>query len=114
VRTEQISEGQFVSLRGRTWLIEKSPHQHESLGACSLSCVDDDAQGEEIEVLLPTEVAGALLDEEAWSELGTRGGDDARAFAAYLRTIGWRTATAADRDLFQAPFRAGIRLVSTC
>jgi hypothetical protein len=110
MRTDQISEGQFVSLRGRTWLVEKSPQQRAELPACGLSCVDDDAQGEEIEVLLSTEVGGALLDEEAWSQLGARGGDDARAFAAYLRTIGWRTATAADRDLFQAPFRAGIRL----
>lgn len=110
MRTEQIKEGQFVSLRGRTWLVEKSPQPHAPLSACSLSCVDDDAQGEEIEVLPPTEVGGTLLDEEAWSQLGARGGDDARAFAAYLRTIGWRTATAADRDLFQAPFRAGIRL----
>ena len=31
-------------------------------------------------------------------------------FAAFLRTLKWRTATAADRSLFQAPFRAGIRL----
>jgi superfamily II DNA or RNA helicase len=110
MRTEQIKEGQFVSLRGRTWLVEKSPQPNAPLSACSLSCVDDDAQGEEIEVLPPTEVGGTLLDEEEWSQLGARGGDDARAFAAYLRTIGWSTATAADRDLFQAPFRAGIRL----
>ena len=31
---------------------------------------------------------------------------------AYLRSTEWRTATAADRKLFQAPFRAGIRLDS--
>ena len=31
-------------------------------------------------------------------------------FAAYIRALRWNTATAADRDLFQAPFRAGIRL----
>jgi SNF2 family DNA or RNA helicase len=30
--------------------------------------------------------------------------------AAYLRAIRWKSATAADRDLLQAPFRAGIRL----
>jgi hypothetical protein len=30
--------------------------------------------------------------------------------AAYVKAIRWRTATAADRDLLQAPFRAGIRL----
>ncbi len=42
-----------------------------------------------------------------WPAKGT---DDPEAFGAYLRTVGWNTATAADRDLFQAPFRAGIRL----
>jgi ERCC4-related helicase len=31
-------------------------------------------------------------------------------FAAHLRAVTWRSATAADRNLFQAPFRAGIRL----
>ena len=36
------------------------------------------------------------------------GTDDPSVFSAYLRTLRWNTATAADRDLFQAPFRAGI------
>ena len=40
-------------------------------------------------------------------KLGT---DDPAVFSAYLRTLRWNTATAADRDLFQAPFRAGIHL----
>jgi SNF2 family DNA or RNA helicase len=31
-------------------------------------------------------------------------------FSAHLRAVTWRSATAADRELFQAPFRAGIRL----
>jgi SNF2 family DNA or RNA helicase len=52
---------------------------------------------------------------DAWrttsgSRLGRDGTDNAATFAAYLRTLKWNTATAADRDLFQAPFRAGIRL----
>jgi hypothetical protein len=42
--------------------------------------------------------------------LGRDGTDDPAVFAAYLRTLKWNTATAADRDLLQAPFRAGIRL----
>ncbi len=90
-------------------MVEDSPREG-TLPTYSLSCVDDDAQGDEIGVLWPAEIDARLLDEEAWAHLGSRGGDDARAFAAYLRTIDWRTATAADRDLFQAPFRAGIRL----
>src|SRR5205085_2702884 len=36
--------------------------------------------------------------------------DSPEVLAAHLRTIRWRSATAADRDLLQAPFRAGIRL----
>ena len=39
-----------------------------------------------------------------------------RYLAAYVKAIRWRSATAADRDLLQAPFRAGIRLmpISCC
>jgi hypothetical protein len=36
------------------------------------------------------------------------GTDDPNVFSAYLCALRWNTATAADRDLFQAPFRAGI------
>src|SRR5690606_7864907 len=31
-------------------------------------------------------------------------------FAAYLHTLGWNCVTATDPNLFQAPFRAGIRI----
>jgi superfamily II DNA or RNA helicase len=74
-----------------------------------LACIDDDASGEDAQVLWSAEVDARLHDEEAWASLGTQGGD-AATFSAYLRTVRWRTATAAERDLFQAPFRAGIRL----
>ena len=42
--------------------------------------------------------------------MGRDGTDDPAVFAVYLRTLKWNTATASDRDLLQAPFRAGIRL----
>ncbi len=41
---------------------------------------------------------------------GTTVPDDPSVLSAHLRAIRWRSATAADRDLLQAPFRAGIRL----
>ncbi|VXC84520.1 DISARM system SNF2-like helicase DrmD [Sphingomonas sp. AX6] len=102
--------GSFVAARGRTWLVDEVPAAQSPLGRYRLSCVDDDAQGETVDLLWGAEIDATLRDEESWANLGARGSDDAAAFAAYLRTIGWRTATAADRDLFQAPFRAGIRL----
>jgi hypothetical protein len=51
-----------------------------------------------------------LIDEDLWAQIARDGTDDAAVFAAFLRTLKWRTATAADKSLFQAPFRAGIRL----
>lgn len=99
--------GQFVSLRGRLWMVEAQPDG--PLSGHRLACIDDDASGEDAQILWSAEVDARLHDEEAWASLGTQGGD-AATFSAYLRTVRWRTATAAERDLFQAPFRAGIRL----
>jgi hypothetical protein len=103
--------GQFVSLRGRLWMVESQPGH--VIEGHRLACIDDDASGEDAQVLWNAEIDARLHDEEAWASLGqpgTRGGGTAETFSAYLRTIRWRTATAAERDLFQAPFRAGIRL----
>jgi superfamily II DNA or RNA helicase len=103
--------GQFVSLRGRLWMVEAEPDG--PLGDHRLACIDDDASGEDARILWSAEIDARLHDEEAWETLGTQGspvGGDAASFSAYLRTVRWRTATAAERDLFQAPFRAGIRL----
>ncbi|WP_343526974.1 DISARM system SNF2-like helicase DrmD [Sphingomonas sp.] len=101
------SVGQFVSLRGRLWMVEAQPDGPFS--GHRLACIDDDANGEDAQILWGAEIDARLHDEEAWATLGTDGGD-AATFSAYLRTVRWRTATAAERDLFQAPFRAGIRL----
>jgi hypothetical protein len=44
------------------------------------------------------------------SQIAHEGSDRPKVLAAHMRAIAWNTATAADRGLFQAPFRAGIRL----
>jgi len=102
--------GDFVQLRGRTWLVEQVGSEQEGLPTLTLACVADDAQGEALEVLWDAEVAPTIHREGGWDALASQGADDPEVFAAYLRTVSWNTATAADRDLFQAPFRAGIRL----
>src|SRR6266851_473523 len=103
--------GSFLSLRGREWLVQDidaatQPH------VVRLACVSDDAQGESAEIILDAEVGAALIDTDPWSAIGKNGTDSASVFAAFLRTLKWKSATAAERDLFQAPFRAGIRLDS--
>jgi SNF2 family DNA or RNA helicase len=80
------------------------------LQSLNLSCISDDAQGERLEVLWHAEIGVVALDEDGWRNVGTGLPDRAEVLAAHLRAIRWRSGTAADRDLLQAPFRAGIRL----
>ena len=98
--------GDFVSLRTRRWLVE-SVSGADSRFCAKLACIDDDAQGEALEVLWHDEIDGSVL-KEGLSFLEGSGTDDPQVFSAYLRSIRWNTATAADRKLLQAPFRAGI------
>lgn len=106
---EALAAGDFVALRGRRWLVQDVA-KHREHRRVKLSCIEDDAQGERLEVIWEAEIAPRRLDDDAWSSLGVDGTDDGDVFGAYLRTLRWQSATAADRKLLQAPFRAGIRL----
>ena len=75
-----------------------------------LSCVDDDNQGQPLEVLWENELDPTILTGEAWETVAEKGFDDSRLFAAYLNTLKWNCVTSTDPRLFQSPFRAGIRL----
>lgn len=99
-----------MRLRGRRWLVEDQFELGRGLTSVRVACVDDDAQGETADVILGAELDAEVLGDEGWDAVARTGTDDPTVFAAYLRTLGWSTATAADRDLFQAPFRPGIRL----
>jgi hypothetical protein len=99
--------GDFVRVRSRRWLVEDE-RPVDGLKTLCLACVDDDAQGEIAQVLWDAEIDGSVLGDEGWASVANLGTDDPSVFSAYFRTLRWNTATAADRDLFQAPFRAGI------
>jgi ERCC4-related helicase len=107
---KSIAPGSFVEVRGRHWLVESVPEDNDSLGSVQLSCVSDDAQGEQLEVIWDAEVGAKVLDDGSWAHVGQGLPDDPESLAAHLRTVRWRSASVADRDLLQAPFRAGIRL----
>jgi hypothetical protein len=105
-----INPGSFVELRGRPWLVEDIRGEPTGLQTLNLSCIADDAQGERLEILWDAEICAIELDADGWRNIGAGLPDRAEVLAAYLRAIRWRSSTAADRDLLQAPFRAGIRL----
>src|SRR3954451_8548324 len=103
-------QGELVQVRSRRWLVDEVTALDASSPIVRLACADDDAQGEELEVLWDYEPDRRILEEERWDHLAARGFDDPRHFAAFLDTLRWNTVTATDANLFQAPFRAGIKI----
>lgn len=104
--------GQIVRVRQRQYLVDEvvpPPEPHEQT-LVRLSCLDDDAQGQPLEILWEKEVDPEILTGESWQSLTTRGFDPPRLFSAYLHTLRWNCVTASNPRLLQSPFRAGIRL----
>jgi len=106
------SLGQIARVRQRLYLVEgisRSPKVGDA-NLVRLSCVDDDAQGQPLEVLWEKEIDAEPLDAESWDAIAKRGFDPPNLFSAYLHTLRWNCVTATDPRLFQSPFRAGIKL----
>jgi SNF2 family DNA or RNA helicase len=103
--------GDFVAIRGKSWIVERA-EKTGSVQTLHLVSCEDDSQGEAIQLAFATELQTQVLDPNDWSPLLSKSFEGPQRLGAYLRSTEWRTATAADRKLFQAPFRAGIRLDS--
>jgi ERCC4-related helicase len=103
--------GDFVFARGKSWIVERA-EEAGSVPTLHLVSCEDDSQGETIQLAFATELQTRVLDPNDWSPLLTKSFEGPQRLGAYLRSTEWRTATAADRKLFQSPFRAGIRLDS--
>ena len=104
--------GELVEVRSRRWLVEavEDADTPPASPRVSLACADDDAQGQTLEVYWDFEIDRRILEQEAWSAIGARGFDPPRHFSAFLHTLRWNCVTATDPNLFQAPFRAGIKI----
>src|SRR5262245_20911726 len=104
--------GQIVAVRQRLYLVEETtkPVRSGDSSLIKLSCLDDDAQGQPLEVLWERELDARVLTEEDWDAITARGFDPPQHFAAYMNTLKWNCVTSTDPNLFQSPFRAGIRL----
>src|SRR5450755_1731094 len=104
--------GELVQVRSRRWLVDEviEPTNPGQTCVVRLSCADDDAQGQSLEVLWDYELDRLTLSEEGWADLAGKGFDQPRQFAAFLHTLRWNCVTATDPNLFQAPFRAGIKI----
>jgi len=63
-----------------------------------------------LDVFWDYELDRRIIEEEGWQDLATKGFDPPRQFAAFLHTLRWNCVTATDQNLFQVPFRAGIKI----
>jgi len=106
------SPGQIIHVRQRHYLVEEciGPLNVGDANLLRLSCVDDGAQGQTLDVLWDIEPDARAYESDRWHGLGTREFDDPALFAAYVNTLRWNCVTATDATLLQAPFRAGIRI----
>src|SRR6185437_670402 len=91
--------------------LDADPLQRDSLtrqNLVTLSSVEDDAFGEEAQVIWEIE-PGARLAETI--TLPTADGFDPPAYLdAFLNAVRWGAATSADVNALQAPFRSGIEI----
>jgi len=108
-KTRDPQAGDVIRVRTRTYLIE-SVECAVGGNLIRMACLDDDAQGQPLETVWELELDREVLDEEVWKTIGNRGFDPPRMFGAYVHTLRWHCVTATNPNLFQAPFRAGIRI----
>ncbi|MBX9568669.1 MAG: DISARM system SNF2-like helicase DrmD [Candidatus Obscuribacterales bacterium] len=104
--------GQIARVRQRLYLVDEVvPKTRPSDSTLvKLSCLDDDNQGQLLEVLWEREIDAQVISAEDWQCIAKRGFDKPKMFAAFFNTLRWNCVTATDPKLFQSPFRSGIRI----
>ncbi len=107
------AKGQIVHARHRQWLVDDV-----ELGISNdsplvkLVCLDDDDPGRQIDVLWDLELGARVVTPETFGLGQTTRLDPPAPFGAYLHALRWSAVSAADATRFQAPFRAGIKLMA--
>ncbi|TKC98152.1 DISARM system SNF2-like helicase DrmD [Polyangium fumosum] len=107
------TKGQIVHARHRQWLVEDV-----ALGTGNesplvrLVCLDDDDPGRPIDVLWDLELGARIVAPETHGLGDAPRLDPPAHFGAYLHALKWSAVSAADATRFQAPFRAGIKLMA--
>ena len=104
--------GELVQVRSRHWIAEEVIESDDPAESARvrLACVEDDNQGQTLEVFWNYEPDRRIIEDEGWADLASKGLDPPHRFAAFFHTLRWNCTTATDPGLFQAPFRAGITI----
>ena len=115
--TSPPESGQLVNVRSRRWVVNEvqasqlSPRPLEPTASkpqhlVSLLSVEDDALGEELQVVWEIEPGAKVIEKVALPE--PTGFDSPDRLDAFLDAVRWGAASTADLRNIQAPFRSGI------
>lgn len=105
--------GQLVEVRRRQWVVadvvsSKLESNTAPQHAVSLSSIDEDGLGEELEVIWEIEPGAHIIERAGLPAIS--GQDDPDTLEAFLDAVRWGAATNADRGFLQAPFRSGVSI----
>ncbi|MCE0743987.1 DISARM system SNF2-like helicase DrmD [Acetobacter sicerae] len=105
--------GQLVEARRRQWIVSEVDSGSTAPGLpkrhlIRLTSIDEDALGEEIEVLWELEPGAHVIERAGLPRI--TGLDDSASLLAFLDAVRWGAATNADRAYLQAPFRSGVSI----
>lgn len=105
--------GQLVEARRRQWIVSEVDYGSISPGLPNrhlvrLTSIDEDALGEEVEVLWELEPGAHVIERAGLPRI--TGLDAPDTLQAFLDAVRWGAATNADRAYLQAPFRSGVSI----
>jgi hypothetical protein len=107
------AKGQVVCARHRQWLVDGvTEGTGDESALVKLICLDDDDPGRELEVLWDLELGARAVTPETHGLGDASKLDPPGHFGAYLHALKWSAVSAADATRFQAPFRAGIKIMA--
>lgn len=112
-------QGQLVEVRKRQWIVGEVVRSalpaEDANGASpraqhliSLASIEDDALGEELQVVWEIEPGARVLERAGLPHLD--GFDDPSRLDAFLHAVRWGAVTDADYQALQSPFRSGITI----
>lgn len=105
-------QGQIVKLRHKIWavnnVIRLNVPSDGFVHRVALECLSDDALGREIDVIWEREIAPIALESTALPS--PQGIDPPDLLRAFLTALRWSSASLAEGDVLQAPFRGGIQI----
>jgi hypothetical protein len=109
------SPGQLARVRGRKWVdgevlrdSQASLDGRQVQHLVSLVSVEDDATGEELEVVWEIEPGTSVIERAELPKIEAGRLDEPAELDAFLDAVRWGAVTSADHRSLQAPFRSGI------